>query len=68
MKRTNEILFYFVGISIKIFTSIGIQGPFAQEVDDRVDAGLVAVHLPVTTDEELATHYSRKKYVDGLKN
>lgn len=33
-------------------TGVGAQWPCLHEGDDSIDGGLVAIHLPVSTDEE----------------
>jgi len=40
-------------------TDIRIEWSSLQERDDVVDLALRAIHLPVTANEEFATHFSR---------
>jgi hypothetical protein len=39
-----------------MLTCVGVEGSLAQKVDDGINAGLGAVHLPVAAHEELAPH------------
>ena len=43
----------------RLFTSVGIPVTVLKEPDDGLDGRLVPVHLPVASDKEFATHFSK---------
>ena len=48
--------------------AVGVQRSGCQELDDLVDALLVAVHLPVATNKELARHFIFNLKFKAAKN